>query len=96
MDTIPEELKKRWAEKDSLQASPRIAVINLTDHAPLPPELDFLEDAQEFFPKTLPPPPAHSPWIDLKKLHGSQSVSLPAISIATYAYQKNPTTDRHS
>jgi hypothetical protein len=54
MDSIPEELKNRWAQRDSSEMLPVIATIDLTDHEPLPPDLDFLgweeDDGNEPFP----------------------------------------------
>ena len=94
MEVIPDELKKRWAERERLQAVPEIATIDLVDHEPLPPELDFLDEWPDDPVTTemarLPTEEFHghaSPWIDPLQLHGTHSVTPGIISIAGYVPQ---------
>ena len=100
---IPEELRKRWAEKDrqvALDAAPEIAVIDLFDYSP---ELPVLESLPETNEEALPShqqdvpltPFTPFPVAENLKLHKTLSAGLGSINIATYEPTRLPKTGNH-
>jgi len=103
MDSIPEELQRRWAEKDSLEGTPTIAVINLLEEDSAPPDLDFLDESLDDPAETedmrfhgVKSGERGTSWIDPLQLHGTLSIGPTTVSIATYVPKRFPKTGPHS
>jgi hypothetical protein len=96
MDTIPDELLERWAERDGEEPSPKIASITLDEYDSTPPQLDYLEEPEKpprrfHVVESSPPVPSSS----AVKLHGTKAAGLGVISIASYVPKRISTTKGH-